>query len=181
MPPCPWWREIMPNSLPTSLSTHIGIVATSISRSVNLIVLSLLKNCAFYIDAIAGNSFELLFFLCLSMCPSICLCISGGWVGRLHKNCSRSGFISHLPRMHLWWDRTALKPEARTKEGQLFHSTSPLLAFYVFQGPRRGCRSRFSLLFFFFFTLSKMCLFYDTGLWNALSNMHKRTVYMWLW
>lgn len=171
----------MSNSLPTFTTTHLGIITPSISKSVNPIVCLLsfeLKSGAFYMNVITGNSWTAIFFLsviCLSMCPSICLCISvEEW--RLHKNCSRAGFISHLPRIHLWWDREALTPEVRTKEGPFFpFNLSSLCILRLSRSSARLPQSIFSA-FFLRNTFCKMILFHDADVRNALRSVHKRTV-----
>ena len=53
-----------------------------------------MKNGAFYINIIRGNSWTAV--ICLSVCPSICLCVSVKGK-RLRKTRSRAGFISHKP------------------------------------------------------------------------------------
>lgn len=104
---------------------------------------------------ITGNSWTAIHSACvigLSMRPSICLCPYVRKKKRLHKNCSRAGFIFHLPRMHLQWVRAALTPEAPTKEGPFFHSTSTLS---VLSLPRTSARLP-QMIFFAFLSLKTL-------------------------
>lgn len=110
--------------------THLGIISTSINKSVNLIVLGLRDDGVLdwkmvHFNIIAGNGWTAMFFLPVSIYLLVCLC---GRKKDYIRIAQGQGSSPICPECTCDGRETVLTPEAHTKEG--YFSVQPGLSYH---------------------------------------------------